>query len=54
MNESPSINITFDPITLQITDIKFATANDQECEKLREILREGIRAEGEKESGAAQ
>ncbi len=43
MINKPSITIDFDPITLQISQIKFAAATDEECQRLRAILAAGIR-----------
>lgn len=43
MINKPSIAIDFDPHTLEISQIKFAGATDEECQRLREILAAGIR-----------
>jgi hypothetical protein len=43
MINKPSIIIDFQPLTLEISQIKFAGATDEECQRLGEILAAGIR-----------
>lgn len=48
MNDAPSITIEFDTATWQVTSVKFTATTDQEFNRLREIMVEGIRETAEK------
>lgn len=48
MNDAPGITIEFDPATWQVISVKFTATTDQEFNRLREIMAEGIRETVEK------